>query len=943
MADLSALGLTEDDIKPAKKQSSDLDLSALGLTPEDLQLPEQESQAASAPAPIPAIPADTSNPALPDLPSRAISNPQEIEMLNRGDDQPWKPAAEQRGALGEAYGQVLDMAAAFNRGIAGMIDLPVTLFNIGAQAMGSDVRAAGLQDIPAVRAGTTGGFGPEGLVPEGLELATEFFSGGLGVQGAAQATARGLQAATPGAQTARRVVEQIGKVQLQLDTRAALGGGMASSAVNHSEILADSTAAQLLAPILGGVAGAATLPLVTRIGKGVPGQQKKTRAAQVLVAAADDPDEAVRQLAQREIVDVGASAQSGDVGIMTLSRSLARENPVFEGRLNDQFVMSQRAIQNEIDNLFTPNGRPVSPTAAQDFIKRNSNELIRQLDDRATAALESVQNTAQLGRGAINDIALSRQAKVQLEKALRDVGNQRDVLWNLVGRDTPVNTAPLQNEALAIVRESNKASKLPRRTLELILGKKIARTTTGYRVTDQPVSGGFEASEPVGTLMTLRSNLLAELRAESKDAISTVQAPILNRLQGAAIDAIENTPVGAGVDPDAYRTAAAFTRRMHETFDQGIIGRVLTSNTKGGEAVLSEKTLSTLLAGGRESQAAGARELSSIALMQEEAGGIPVARSDFLRSSQEWIASQFQRQVKNPEDAANFMLENQEALKRFPQLRKTLTEAMRAIGIQAGKLNALEAGKAAIEKSAFTKLAGMNGEKAISTVLSQRDPAQFARQLRLLVGRDRDALRGIQRDIANTVLNRSMRTAQAIPQLDEKVASGALRNVTKKLDPVINAFYSSEMKGNLSLIQREIAKLDALMARTPRGVDIPRSMAMDLLGRVTGAHFGTMLARGGGAGTSLIAARAGSRAGTELIFAIPESATRAVLEEAMLNRELMTSLLKRGVRVGQERDTLKAALFSTIRQSVGEQAAADFEKNVEEIDKNQNQNLEVQK
>lgn len=935
MADLSTLGLTTEDLKSAKAESAARKLDIMGLTPEDLGAaptglvaPESTGMPGGAPGGLPAIPAAPSAPGDIDLPLRALA-PQEAATL-QGGGRPAQEPSPTAGALPEPVGQIVDMAAAFNRGIVGTVDLPVTLFNIGAQAFGSKTRAAGLGDIPAVRQATQGGFGPSGVLPEALELGAEFFSGGGAIQGAAKAVAKGAQGFR--SPVIQRAAEEIGKVQLATDIRAAAGGGLASSAVNHSEILSDSVAAQLLAPILGGVAGAASGPLLTRAAKGLPGGQKKTRAAQVIVAAADDPDAAVQELAKQEFIDIGAAAQTGDVGVMTLARSLARENPVFEGRLNDQYVMSQRAIQAEIDNLFTPDGRPRSPTAAQDFIKQNSSELIRQLDDRATVALEAVQSVARLGRGQIDDITISRNAKVRLEKALRVVGTQGDVLWKQVGREVPVDTGPLQTAARQIVEESNKASQLPVKTLEMILGKQIEKTPTGYQVSGKAVSGGFDATEPVGTLMTLRSNLLAELRAESKDAISTVQAPILNRLQGAAIDAIDNNPLPSGVDESAYRVAAAYTRRMHEVFDQGLIGRVLTSNTKGGEAVLSEKTLSTLLGGGREAQASGARELIQVAQMQEQAGGTPLYKSDLLRGAQEYIAAKFQRQVKNPEDAANFMLENEEAIKRFPKLRQTLTEAMRAIGVQSGKLGAIEAGKAAIEKSAFTKLAGMKGATAVNTILSQRDPARFSKQLRLLVGRDAEALRGMQREIADMVLERSMRTAQAIPQLDEKAVSGALFKVTKKLSPVIDSFYTSEMKGNLAIIQREIANLDALQARTPRKISIPRNMMTDLLARTIGAHAGASLA--GGMSTSLIAAKAGSEAGRSLVFAIPERATKAVIEEAMLDRQLLSQLLKRGMKVGKEHDALANALKVTIRQSVGAQAAQEFQNNVEELTNN---------
>lgn len=929
MADLSAFGLTEEDIAPTKKQSAVADLSAFGLTEQDLAVPERQDL----PKPLPAIEGKEFPSEMVDFPSRALTG-QEAEMLRR--DPNFGLPQQQRSALGEAYGQVLDMASAFNRGVVGLVDVPVTLFNVGSQLLGSDVRAASLASVPAIRAGTKGGFGPEGLVPQGLETAAEFLGGSIAGGGAAQGLSKMLTGAEAGTRAAavQKAAEGLGKMKMNIEARAALGGGMASSAVAHSAALSDSTAAQLLAPVLGGTLAAAPGAAAKTAARGIPGQQKKTRAAEVALASADDPDAAVRELTKRNVADVGAAAATGDAGIATLARSLARENPVFEGQLNDQFVMSQMAIQRELDNLFTPSGRPVSPTAAQDFIKRNADELMRQMDDRVTSALQKVQSTAMLGRGKIDDITLSRQAKVHLETAMREVGKQRDIMWKMVGKEVPIDTAPLRQEAVNVVNEARKATALPRRVLEQIIGNKIQKTTTGYKVTNEPVTGGYGAQEPVGELIEQRSNLLAELRAESKDAIATKQAPIFNRLQGAVIDAIDGSPVPPGVDPDAYRKAAAFTRRMHEVFDQGIIGRVLTSNTKAGEAVLAEKTLSTLLAGGREAQAAGARELTNIALMRDQIGSQPIFQSDILNDAQSYIASKFQREVTNPEDAANFMLENESAIKWFPQLRKTLTEAMRAIGIQSGKIDRLQAGKKAIERSAFTKLGGMSGKQAVSSILSQQDPGKFARQVRQLVGRDRDALRGMQRDIADMVLERSLTVTNTVSQLGEQVSKGALNKVIRQLDPVIDAFYSSEMKGNLKLIQEEVSKVQALRAQTPGRLEIPRSILGDLIARASGAHIASKMVAGSGAGPSLIAAKAGSEAGRSLVFAIPESATRGVLEAAMLDRQLLLKLLKRGVASGKDQQLLTDALKTAIKQDVGAQAAEQFEQNVELLERN---------
>lgn len=917
MVGLSDFGLEDVDLLPVREETKAQDLAAFGLTKFDIT---GES---------PALDAETSNfqgGTAPDVSREDLLNAVPGVGLDASREDLLN--AVPGNAVPGVGGQLIDMAAAFNRGVVGIANLPLA----GTKALaGGGVE---LSDIDVIRQATQGGFGPEGFIPEALETITEFFSGGLGFQAGAKIASKVVTSRRAGSllEAASKGLDEISKVRLQTDILAAFGGGTASTAVNHSEILKESTTAQILAPILGGVAAVTPTVLAKRIAKGVPGQQAKTRASEVLVAAADDPDKVVRELAKKEIINVGGAAQSGDVGVMTLARSLARESSVFEGQLDDQFVTSQRAIQREVEALFTPDGRPVSPTAAQDFIKTRIDDLLLQLDERTTIALEKVQNTALLGQGKIRDIGVSRSAKVHLEKALRDVSNQNNANWNALNREIPVDITTLKEAATDIVESTTKAGfrSLPKESLELILGFKIERTASGARVSNTKVKGSFGDTEPVKELMDLRSDLLAELRVANKDAVASKQAPIFSKLQGATIEAIENNPLPQNVDPGAYRAAAQFTRKMHETFDQGIIGRVLSSNTKSGEAVLSEKSLATLLSGGRETQAAGARELTNIALLQEKSGGQAVAQSSVLRDAQEYIAAKFQKEVVDPESAANFLVENEEALRRFPQLRAKIASAMQDISVQSGKLDAIKIGKATIEKSAFAKIAGLNGKKAINTILSQRDPAKTAKELHKLVSKDPEALRGMQRDIADVVLERSLTVSRGLPTLDKQISKAQMSKVMQQMDPVIRAFYGPEQRKNLRLLQQEAAKLQTLREQVARGVDIPRSMIMDLIARATGAKLASSLVSGGGAGPSLIAAQAGSKAGRTIIFAIPESATKVVLEEAMLDSKLMTTLMKRGLAVGKENDRLVSALAVIIRQNSGAAAAEEFEANIKE-------------
>lgn len=207
MVDLSSYGLTEEDLAPVKKKSAGVNLSAYGLTEEDLGLTKRQDL----PRGLPAIEVKEAPAEVMDLPSRALTG-EEAEMLRRDPD--FGIPQQQRSALGEAYGQVLDMAAAFNRGVVGLVDVPSTLFNVGSRLVGSDVRAASVAEIPAVRAGTAGGFGPEGLVPQGLETAAEFLGGGISTGGLGQGVSRLLSGAEAGTRTAavQQAAESLGRL-----------------------------------------------------------------------------------------------------------------------------------------------------------------------------------------------------------------------------------------------------------------------------------------------------------------------------------------------------------------------------------------------------------------------------------------------------------------------------------------------------------------------------------------------------------------------------------------------------------------------------------------------------------------------------------------------------------------------------------------------------------
>lgn len=913
MPDLDLYGLTETDIGEEQLESASLGLDRYGLTEADLGIQQQ-----LLPTNDPTIfgtsegrffrrePVGNEIPILPGQ-EPSIQDPNVFHLV----------ASTTKSALG----QLEDMVASFNRGMIGLLDLPLMMLGAGSDLVGGP-EVPSLFDSKFIQQGTTPrNLGPEGFLFEALEQASEFAGAGFSAKGAAQGFIRAPAALTP-VGTTQGILRDVVATPLSLELKAASGGGLASTAVAHNEVLSDSAAANLLAPIVGGIAFSVPGPLINRTRQAL--KQKQTRAGEVLVAAADDPDLAVRNLAEKAITDIGGAAQTNDVGIMTLARSLAKESSVFEGQLDDQFVVTQRLIKEELENLFTPDGRPISSTAAQDFLKRHSDDLLTQLDERMLASLDKVKEIALLKRGKINDLDVSRRAKVELEKALGDIKNQEKVLWANVDKQVPIATDLVKREALAIVEDATKATVLPEKTLSSIIGSRIEKGRDGFFVSNKPVAGGWEKTETAGTFMELRSNLLIELRNESKDAIASKQAPMLSRLQGAAVDAIDQNTL-VGLDESAYRLAANFTRRIHETFDQGLVGRILTSNTKGGEAIVSEKTLSTLLASGRETQAAGTRELIAANQLGVEVG----KDSSFLKSAQEYMAAKFQREVKTSEDAATYLLDNEAFLKRFPAFRKVIGQALDDIGLEQGKIDLATASKASIEKSIFSKIAGMNGRKAITRILAERNPTQTAQQLKTLLKSNPEALKGMQRDILDNFLDATFTATRITAKSDKAFGKNALDKTFDRLAPLLKTFYSKENIQSFQLLKREAINAENLARSRSGNVDLPRGLITDLLARVTGAKLASSLV--GSSGSQLIAATAGSKVGRHIVFSIPENATKAVLMEAVLDKRLMSMLLSKGLKTEAHNKTLSDALRIVIRQQVGPAAADEFDANLKVV------------
>lgn len=793
---------------------------------------------------------------------------------------PW----QKYGSTPPADGGVMGFV---NKGIATTLGAPVDLVNAGLDmvGLGSEMPIGGADSIRAAMRAIS--IETPDRSPETLG---EYIGAGVGeAAGAlipAGAVARGASAATGVVgRTAREVAETaarrpVAAIATELTAGAGAGVGRGVGEANF-ESPAARTAAELAGGIVGGFGPGAAVTALSRspiIGTGyrmvkgaiVPFTEggAKVRASNRLRDVAEKtPEELAAALAEPNEFGLDPATMTGDEGLIALRRSVLDENPKMRRDSRDLQQQSEGDMRQAIEEV----GGGGDIEATREFLIRERQAATRALEERMTAAQARVQQRV---AGLTPERARSESSAIlreELDAAMKEARAQERRLWEMVPDDVTVPTVTARQRYEALVGD------LPR-------AQRDAVPAAARQFLERGGNDAFGDVETVKEMRGLRSRLLDDAR-KARAAGEYNEARIADDLADAILDDL------AASGDETLTEARRFSAMVNQTFRQGGLGRVLGYAREGGGKVPAELTLQSTVGRGGETGAAQARDL-----VGAFEGAIPSPRAPAARAAiTDYLKSQFaDAAIRNGRldlaAARRFVTANDETLRQFPELRKTMLSARSAQAVADIATTAAKGQTATPATDPVSRFLGAPVDQEIAALAKARSPTQAARALRTRAAADGtgEALRGLQSAMADHLLRGATR--------NNVLSADALVKILD--DPKTGAVARTVMDGGqiqrLRIVAGHLRKLEAARDGTasagPVMNDAPNRI-IDMIGRTLGARWGAQAGQGT-SGASLLTANFASQNVRRLLTRLTNDRAAELVRDAVVkDPELLRALL----------------------------------------------------
>lgn len=784
---------------------------------------------------------------------------------------------------GVAGDLALSAGGGFLRGVANIVGLPADAANKLAEVSGlGDVLGASPDPIggsQSIQRGIASLGGPQpgeelpapGVARVGEEVGAASVPFGI-VGGIARTARKGNMIIRPILESFR----QAPKTTAAVEAGSAVGAG-AGAAIAQG-VAPESPGAEIVGQLLGGFASpiavtSRSIPGISGVrrvaGAFTPGGARRG-ATERLTNIVEDPEAAAAALAgpRRGVGELTPAQETGDQGLLRVERALMAKDPEIE----DRVLAARAATREAAEDAAQEVGSDVPIDRARDFFEDRLERLNQAIGLRASQALESAQRrAANISESQAKRGEASRIVRDEIEGALEDMRVQERALWSEVDEGVQTSTRSLKS-TFARIKAGRKKADDPEDIPVFV-----------QRFLDK--GGAFGDTESLGDVQTLRSRVLRASREErAKDAPNRRKLDILNEVQSAALDDMGAAPGGENLN-----VALNFSRELNERFRQGPVGRVLGFERRGGVSTAPEVTLERFLA------QQGAQGGANLAALEQAFADSPQRAAQFRGAAQDFVRARFAQQTIDdagrvrPSAADRFVRNNRELLDNFPELRAELTgaeSAQRAADRIAEVAGIRQRGLFDKRQSRAALFLDAPVDQEIKRVLRSREPVANMRQIVQQAKKDPEALKGIKGQFVREIMDRATganpgRSVDEFLQSNSKVMrqTGLFSpGEVRRLDQITDTLKRLDTQGVRS---RDI---DALIDSKP-------DMLIDLLSRIAGANIG---ARGaaGTTGAPIVAAGAGSRFVRGITNKIPMARTRDVLAEAVLDRDLMRTLLQ---------------------------------------------------
>ena len=792
-----------------------------------------------------------------------------------------------------------------NRVIAEAAGTPVDLANLALKYMGLPVSDRPFGGSASIEEGLArlGRATSTPMVPEiGQEPETGPEYIGRGVGQAASMLIPGYGLARLAVSSARPVVAGVGRTIANAPVAApvsTLAGELASGAgAGAGRYMAEQSAPDSeIAGTVGELVGGFTPSLATLAAKyGPTGLAYRgmrgaitpftetgagIRAGRRLQSLVPEPGVAAAAAEAPTISELTPAQRTEDVRLLSLEKAVAQADPAKAKELADQAATAQETLLREARTL---GGDPAETRAFFEARReRLDNALVAHVDQARARAQERV---AALEPNSSAEDA-SRVVRDEFDKAYDVSRRQEDELWRNIPQDVQVNTAPLFERFAKLVNDTPVTGQddIPA----------YARQFLGQGEAKQ-----LEETVSPATLQRMRSRLLEMERLAYREGRRT-EGSTIGKIADDILETMNSIPDITG----PYAVARDFTRKLNQTFREGPI-KALTRTEDSSSFIPEELTLSRLLGAGGVGGGVAERSI------MEATGESPTARAaiqDYLMRSLRDRAVTAEGRIK-PEAASSWMRRNEALLEQYPDIRKTLTDALaaqtRAEGIEGVQTTISREMRTAAE-TPLGRFLGGDPTDAVARVFKAENPTEVAVSLRRSAARDSSgkALAGLRGAFVEDLFARARSVTPDGEVFNGSVIVDALKNPQQR--GAFEAVLGADDLKRLEQIGKEFTALERARGDLPSvgGVvgDMP-SKILDSVARIAGAKFGAFIG-GGSAGSSLQSASMMSSRFRDWSRSLTTDRAEKLLSRAVTDPELFATLMRENRTVRQQDETTR--------------------------------------
>lgn len=550
--------------------------------------------------------------------------------------------------------------------------------------------------------------------------------------------------------------------------------------------------------------------------------------------------------------------QTGDPNMIGLEQQAKRENPALRERIDAGLDTADARGRAEIEGM----GGDVAD--ARSFFDARLTEFKGSMQGKVDQALQMGRESLDAAGPRASETTNSNQMVSKIKDELANSLSEEARLWAAVPRRETVETGLAKSTANRLLKDLPRAQQgdFPRSARQLLIE-----------------DGGFGDKETVAEM----HGLYSELRRFSRSAMAgNDQNKNAARIANEIADAIlMDLGKGTGRELDQAR---AYSRALHETFDQGAVGRILKRTIDGDEALDPDVAMRRTVGRGGADAKADAQNI------EKAAPGASGEIQDYLRGR--FMDSAISASDGfTPKKAREWMRQNREALNRYPDFRAELTRSLRN---QDAAIVFSERAKARMSKAETDSAAARFGKgqdgKAVQSIIGADSPASAARSVMATARKDPSgkAVAGVKAAFTDYLIG----SATAMDGTTSAIKLNALM-ADKNILAGMKQVFSPQEIGRLTLIGRQMAK--AAQARKPGAdvgafMDSPTNKLVEFVVRIAAAKHGGSMG-GGSLGGSIQTANIATERAQTMLRNLTNTKARQLLMDAIEDPELFKALL----------------------------------------------------